>query len=333
LATFFVIILGSAYALGHRPYGEPVVDSKSRLWAAIQTSVGLFWDTALLFGLAVAVAALVSTKTSGSSYDNVFATLSSSISVSVVLLTWPLYYPTCRHRTARWAAICVLAAINSFLLISWLAAGDLTRESKPFEIHCVFWHISEGNTYGVASASYYYGAVILSSLSLTLVAAYACHQIFSWVKKRNGGPKPAWASTALRVLVIIWCGLMFTLMYTNMMSLALFRYTAANKAGPSLRENDWGFSQVMALATWVPTVLDFVLIFKGEFSFGCWIGLTLTGGQVIWRRFDTDCHWGWMCMSKAERRCLLVEAGRGSRRALCQSKKAAGWVQGCRRPT
>ena len=61
----------------------------------------------------------------------------------------------------------------------------------------------------------------------------------------------------------VWCLLIIVVVYFNMVAMVLERYDSASMAGPSYSENVWSFGQAMALATWVPTVLDFVLVFKG----------------------------------------------------------------------
>ncbi|KAK0648508.1 hypothetical protein B0T16DRAFT_408322 [Cercophora newfieldiana] len=53
-------------------------------------------------------------------------------------------------------------------------------------------------------------------------------------------------------------------MIVSLISFALKRDMTAEVAGPSLEESKWGFGQVMALTTWLPTVADFVLVFQGN---------------------------------------------------------------------
>ncbi|KAK4206338.1 hypothetical protein QBC37DRAFT_381194 [Rhypophila decipiens] len=57
---------------------------------------------------------------------------------------------------------------------------------------------------------------------------------------------------------------MFVLMIICLVSFALKREMTAEVAGPLLEESKWGFGQVMALATWVPTAVDFVMIIQGK---------------------------------------------------------------------
>jgi len=63
LVTVFVLAIGSQYILHRQRVVGPTIDvnkSAKSIWAALHTSLGLFWDTALLFNLAVMIAAFVS---------------------------------------------------------------------------------------------------------------------------------------------------------------------------------------------------------------------------------------------------------------------------------
>jgi len=41
----------------------------------------------------------------------------------------------------------------------------------------------------------------------------------------------------------------------------IVRLSISTTAGPSLEEGQWGVGQVMALVTWLPTVMDFILVY------------------------------------------------------------------------
>ena len=85
-----------------------------------------------------------------------------------------------------------------------------------------------------------------------------------WVSKRDSVWRQRWRVACATV----WCGSLGLGMVVCLVSFALKREMTAEVAGPSLEEHKWGFGQVMALTTWLPTVVDFLLIFKGE-----WLGL------------------------------------------------------------
>jgi hypothetical protein len=83
-----------------------------------------------------------------------------------------------------------------------------------------------------------------------------------WVLKRDGVWRWRWRV----VCAVAWCVALGLGMIVCLVSFALKREMTAEVAGPSLEESKWGFGQVMALTTWLPTVVDFLLILKGECS-------------------------------------------------------------------
>jgi hypothetical protein len=68
----------------------------------------------------------------------------------------------------------------------------------------------------------------------------------------------------MHCLTRFWCVLLFMLMYIALGSFAAKRAITSEAAGPTLEENQWGFGQVMAIATWLPTVLDFAIVAQGK---------------------------------------------------------------------
>ena len=57
---------------------------------------------------------------------------------------------------------------------------------------------------------------------------------------------------------------LFSLLYISLAVIGIKRATTTKAAGPALEQDQWTFGQVMAMATWVPTFLDFVLVVRGE---------------------------------------------------------------------
>ena len=47
---------------------------------------------------------------------------------------------------------------------------------------------------------------------------------------------------------------------------ALYRHRLAKFAGSSYVEDEWGFGQILAVLTWVPTIVDFLVVWKGSFD-------------------------------------------------------------------
>jgi len=56
----------------------------------------------------------------------------------------------------------------------------------------------------------------------------------------------------------------FMWMWMSFGAFVHYHNRVAARAGPTLTESQMGFGQVLALATWLPTLLDFSVIWKGE---------------------------------------------------------------------
>lgn len=257
------------------------------IWAAFQTSLGLFWDTAFLFHLAVTMAGLVSVGESDSVYISDFAHLSSAVTWSVIALTWPLYRPTCHHRKARGLGL-VVASVLCASLMWWERGYSRSRDGGIFEYLC--YQQLDGNTdLRISSATmskivqYLTGSLTGLCLAVYLghYAAkmyYRCrlgvqsrsegsgHKLYQTApttprvsKGRSGIPR--WV---VGLSVLSWMVVVFALMYLTLATFVLKRTLTALAAGPSLEENRWGFGQVMALTVWFPTGVDFILVIRGE---------------------------------------------------------------------
>lgn len=81
-----------------------------------------------------------------------------------------------------------------------------------------------------------------------------------WLSKRDSVWRRRWSVACATV----WCVSLGLGMAVCLVSFALKREMTVEVADPSLQERMWGFGQVMALTTWLPTVVDFLLISKGE---------------------------------------------------------------------
>jgi hypothetical protein len=68
-----------------------------------------------------------------------------------------------------------------------------------------------------------------------------------------------------------WCLFIFMVMHVSVVGFSVDRAVAAEAGGPSVQDNTWGFGQVMALATWLPTFLDFFITLHGEHPSCPWL--------------------------------------------------------------
>ncbi len=86
-------------------------------------------------------------------------------------------------------------------------------------------------------------------------------EIFTWKRSEQG-----WSFRAINSFRRHYPDLVFVSYTTLIILLATFimyRDMINTMAGPSLVESQWGFGQVLALATWLPTFLDLMVVGTG----------------------------------------------------------------------
>ncbi|KAM7210976.1 hypothetical protein V8F06_013632 [Rhypophila decipiens] len=241
---------------------------------AIRTSFGVFWDSAFLFNMSVTIAAVVSITQDPSPYNKEFTILSMSISWTIIASTWPLYAPICRHPTAHWVGI--WAATVAFTIISIVTLSASFKGETPFEESCLRVYAAESEMRQTAQFMSNQAPLGLQVCGLSFSCTYLWKGIWylartRWSKSRLP-KKSRWVSNRDNIwrrrwriaVAVAWSTALFVLMIICLVSFALKREMTAEVAGPSLEESKWGFGQVMALATWVPTAVDFVMIIQGK---------------------------------------------------------------------
>ncbi|KAK3386703.1 hypothetical protein B0H63DRAFT_540712 [Podospora didyma] len=274
LASILLAALGLPYIFRLKHYDGRALTATGRLaasntWAALHTSLGTFWDTAFMFSFAVGVAGIVSTKISLSWYDRLFLAPSLALTSSVLFAAWPLYIPNCRHTTARWVGLLAILCMLGFLCSTAMTDDQTPMYMPAFDLYCMSTYDGSNNV-PAQVAEYLRLVAVYGALGMgaALVVAYSLMRVvlFCW------GPS-AWPLEMLSRVekkgwlggwVLAWCVLLTGLMFANLIYFAIMRYLMFQAAGPSLRENRWGFGQVLALATWLPAVLDFVFVVTGH---------------------------------------------------------------------
>lgn len=107
-------------------------DRKAR--NALQTSTSMFWDSTALFSITIAaVSALVTTSTSISIYNALFARTSVNLTCSVLALVWPLSYRIFRYVQIRRILFVLLCVVFVPVILHHDARDGFTT---PFEHHC-----------------------------------------------------------------------------------------------------------------------------------------------------------------------------------------------------
>jgi len=73
-------------------------------------------------------------------------------------------------------------------------------------------------------------------------------------------------SKLFSILVMVWCSISLVVLLVLLAIFVRYRSSVIAIAGSSVTELQWGFGQVLAVATWLPTLLDFSVILKGKRS-------------------------------------------------------------------
>ncbi|KAK4450163.1 heterokaryon incompatibility protein-domain-containing protein [Podospora aff. communis PSN243] len=136
LSFFAYRVISSSSRRNTKPRPNLDQTSGNNLSAALQTSFGLFWDSAFLFGMAVSLSVLITITFGTTSYDITFGLLASNFTWAITWLMWPTYAPLCRHKRSRWVALCALSVIQCY--ISWASSvRKETIETTAYETYCL----------------------------------------------------------------------------------------------------------------------------------------------------------------------------------------------------
>ena len=248
-------------------------------FTALHSALGIFWDTALLFALSVAIASIILTFTERTHYTQAFSALSTVLVTPPLIALWPFYVPACSRPLPRRIALFILCCVT-FAMGTRYVAGTSFPES-PFEVYCFQFKkepAAQHARYCVLSATAYLG------LGVVAWVAYHWNMFRDWRVLRHA---TAWkhrhrygGGMLVDSLFIIFVGLVpFVFMWTTLAIFIMLRREIADIAGASIQEREWGFGQILALVTWVPTALDFIVVWWSTccpLCFGSWEDIQLT---------------------------------------------------------
>lgn len=265
---------------------EPKVPDTSptaRILDAFRGGITNFWSSAAVVSLAMLVISLrmtarakvhlesaITAWRSGSAvsaYDTQLATVASSFSIFPVFILSLLIENRRRRRWLKYFVqsilyALVLAQIHIGTKLTALSVAStlssLGRACNPSAVDKMF------RKYG--SPVFY----ILIALPASLVIISAATVLRSRLQRGSQPPTltshrltvhfSQWYITSLKVFVCVAC---FTLMWASFALLVFMRNTIVATAGHDDPALEWGFGQLLALATWIPVFVEwfYTLIF------------------------------------------------------------------------
>lgn len=230
-----------------------------RLVDAARFTVSGFLDTAMVFNLSVVVAGIVITPQGKQLYDMLQSTLMAGFSLSVVLAIWPLQRGNKSHQLFRnsFLVLNILLTFSEISLIAILQKWE--KNTTRRETRClpeVFQAVNKPSLYFFVLQILIGVAVFGSFWIIILTGKRVPKPISNWVLVKFFQKWPWGLITCIYGYVSLWL---------TLGGLYYVRHLVQVRIGESYSDISWGFGQVMALATWLPSQAEFVSILIRKF--------------------------------------------------------------------
>jgi hypothetical protein len=240
------------------PPGRSLKLLGQRFIDAIDFTLDDFLETTLVFCFATVVAGMVIALGSDRPYDMLQCTLVTGFSLSVVLALWGLHRESMRRKRLRnyfFAAIIMLAFAEAGVVVR-TGYKHITRR----EYNClneVFSSFNRPILFFILIQAF----TGLAALLVWLVIVFETVLIPAYLKESRlvrAATSVPWSAIA--------CGYGCISFWLTLCTLLWVRQLVDDRIGISGAEKSWGFGQVMALSTWLPTQVFFVHILFGKFE-------------------------------------------------------------------
>ncbi|RDL37679.1 uncharacterized protein BP5553_05112 [Venustampulla echinocandica] len=226
-----------------------------RLMDAARFSVSGFLDTAMVFNLSVVIAGIVIIPQSKKLYDMLQSTLMAGFSLGVVLAIWPLQKRIKARKLLR-NGFLVLNIFLTFIEISMIyILQKWEKNTTRRETDClpeVFQSVNRPSVYFFLLQILIGTALFGAFWVIILTAKPIPKPVSNWPLFRFVQKMPWGVITCIYGYISLWL---------TLGGLFYVRHLVQVRIGESYSDNSWGFGQVMALATWLPTQAEFMSIF------------------------------------------------------------------------
>ncbi|KAK4217480.1 hypothetical protein QBC37DRAFT_46396 [Rhypophila decipiens] len=228
--------------------------NQSTMITRFHESLVFFWLSSFYFALAMAVAAVAVTVMSQNSEHAVFFSfLGTLFSASVLSLLWPWYSRHTRHPHLAVAGLSIPYLLVLAITILWLYLKPGWGSISSFELNCFSALPSRGRAGDL---------VFLPIMLAVIVGAYAAAFWIAriiWREPLGAFVRVMRAFLCLASFILLWVSLGFFVQLRSEMLLFV---------GQGYSENEWGFGQILAVAAWIPTLVEFARIWGWDTVIG-----------------------------------------------------------------
>lgn len=249
-----------------------------RLFSGFEESISTFLDSALVFSVSMLAAAcfrlsqaLLQNSGAEEGHWMIYATITSiHISTFSVFLPLVLYYVaqgTRKHwlRIVLWTLIALFCIVNEVLYDVFAARVSV---DKPTETVEVMWALLCNPTtlsdYGLL-LTFRLAQILLFLNAICSVVGMCCRGRRKDDKK-SSRLRIFWQRTkrVIKKLNTVLCSF---LMWTMLGLFHAYRDSVNRVAGEKNENSNWTFGQVLAVATWIPVLVELLAVMKRRFFF------------------------------------------------------------------
>lgn len=228
----------------------------------------VFWSTCYVFAFTFIIAALIfnvddTNRSAGRIYSGYFGYLGAVHSIAVLICLWPWFPGRHKYPALTFSGLLVLLCMMAAVSITFFNEAKLTAKKTTFEARCLeagqsthyVQHLVKYTPYAVFALILFWGGSLLviriRTPKMTDQGKHTVLTLYLVLTGIFGG------FLVLTSLILVWLSLGF-FMY--------LRQKVAELSGPSYKENEWGFGQVVAVVAWVPLLGQFSAIVICKFS-------------------------------------------------------------------
>jgi len=269
---YFLVVSGS----------ECVTDAgrafkSSRHFAAcLFASAGFFNDSAVVFAFGINIAAIVVCATDNQLYSRSLAGLGSGIATAVLVILWPIHKLICTRTPLRtWVRMMdhIMGTVIGFWVVLANHEKGTDFEEVCFKQLAFKVHITQEKAFNLLAFGL--GCVIgpwgvlQSVVGLRLDLPAAVVKMLSRPVLGNGDKSyitipSTWRVYGHRTISILAALITFAYVWTCLWILIRLRDDSGLLSGLSTQDYSWGFGQIVALVAWLPVIVDFFSVLRGE---------------------------------------------------------------------